>query len=76
MVRNKRYSLVAKTDGSGAKLTRYRGAFDGENLEDEALSTAERAIKKQFEAKLAELAETRLTSVDEAAKEQARKAKR
>ena len=33
MVRNKEYSLVAKTDGSGATLTRYKGPFDGKQLD-------------------------------------------
>ncbi|MGB4710417.1 MAG: sulfatase-like hydrolase/transferase [Fuerstiella sp.] len=63
MVRNKQYSLVAKTDGSNATLTRYKGPFDGENLEDSALSQPERTIKQQFESTLERLAATRLTSV-------------
>lgn len=63
MVRNKQYSLVAKTDGNDARLTRYKGPFDGEKLEDSALSEPERDIKQQFEATLARLAAARLTSV-------------
>jgi len=63
MVRNKQYSLLAKTDGSDARLTRYKGPFDGEKLEDSTLSETERARKEQFEATLARLAKTRLLSV-------------
>ena len=66
MVRNKTYSLVAKTDGSNASLTRYAGPFDGEKLKDASLSEPERALKGQFEATLARLAKTRLLSVSEA----------
>ena len=62
MVRNKQYSLLAKTDGSDASLTRYKGPFDGEKLEDSTLSETERARKEQFEATLARLAKTRLLS--------------
>ena len=63
MVRNNQYSLLAKTDGSNAKLTRYKGPFDGEKLEDSTLSQPESAIKQQFEATLARLAKSRLLSV-------------
>jgi hypothetical protein len=63
MVRNKQYSLLAKTDGSNAWLTRYKGPFDGEKLEDSTLSQPESAIKQQFEATLARLAKSRLLSV-------------
>ena len=65
MVRNKEYSLVAKRDGSGAELTRYKGAFDGEKLVGSALTDEEQTIKKQFEQTLARLAKTRLSGVDE-----------
>ena len=58
MVRDKEYSLVAKTDGSDAKLTRYKGPFDGKQLEDSGLTKDESSIKEQFEAKIAELAKT------------------
>ncbi len=73
MVRNKQYSLLAKTDGSDAKLIRYKGPFDGEELADSALSEPERAIKGQLEATLARLAKTRLTSVDKEVRAKARK---
>jgi len=63
MVRNKQYSLLAKTDGSDARLTRYKGPFDGEKLEGSTLSQPESAIKRQFEATLARLAKSRLLSV-------------
>ena len=63
IVRNKAYSLLAKTDGSNAKLTRYKSAFDGEKLDDSALSESERSLKGEFEATLARLAKTRLSSV-------------
>ena len=63
MVRNKEYSLVAKTDGSEANLTRYKGPFDGKQLEDSVLTKEERSTKEQFEATLARLAKTRLSGV-------------
>jgi arylsulfatase A len=63
MVRNNQYSLLAKTDGSDASLTRYKGPFDGEKLKDYTLSQPESAIKQQFEATLARLAKSRLLSV-------------
>ena len=63
MVRNKQYSLLAKTDGINARLTRYKGPFDGEKLEGSTLSQPERALKQQFKATLARLAKSRLLSV-------------
>jgi arylsulfatase A len=63
MVRNKEYSLVAKTDGSGANLTKYKGPFDGKQLEDSVLTKDERSIKEGFEGTLARLAKTRLSGV-------------
>ena len=65
LVRDKKYSLVAKTDGSGAALTRYKGSFDGKQLENSALTKDERSIKEQFEGTLARLAKTRLSGVSE-----------
>ena len=76
MVRNKQYSLLAKTDGSGAKLTRYKGPFDGEKLADDALSEPERAIKEHFEATLARLAKTRLSTVSEEGRTKVQKPKK
>ena len=64
MVRDKRYSLVAKTDGTNATLTRYQGPFDGKKLSDSELTEQERMIKNQFASTLSKLAKTRLTSVD------------
>ncbi|MBT3568672.1 MAG: hypothetical protein HN494_07485 [Opitutae bacterium] len=63
MVRNKEYSLVAKTDGSGANLTKYKGPFDGKQLEDSVLTKEDRSIKELFEGTLARLAKTRLSGV-------------
>lgn len=63
IVRNKQYSLLAKADGSGPVLTRYRGPFDGKTLKDSALTAAESALKEQFEGTLERLAKTRLSSV-------------
>lgn len=63
MVRNRHYSLVAKADGSNARLTRYKGAFEGEILANSALSDKERTVREQFEATLQRLAKTRLTGV-------------
>ena len=76
MVRNKQYSLLAKTDGSDATLTRYKGPFDGEKLEDATLSETERAVKEQFEATLARLAKTRLSSVSKESRVQVKKPKK
>lgn len=66
MVRNKQYSLVAKTDGSNAALTRYRGPFDGRKLADSELTDKEHLIKTNFMSTLSKLAKTRLSSVDKA----------
>jgi len=63
LVRDKKYSLVAKTDGSEANLTRYKGPFDGKQLEDSVLTKDERSIKEGFEGTLARLAKTRLSGV-------------
>ncbi|MDG1897299.1 MAG: sulfatase-like hydrolase/transferase [Fuerstiella sp.] len=63
MVRNRQHSLLAKTDGSDATLTRYKGPFDGKKIADSALSKSERAVREKFEATLARLAMTRLSSV-------------
>jgi len=63
MVRNRHYSLVAKTDGSDAKLTRYRGPYDGQTLEDGELTETEQRLKKNFETTLQRLAKSRLSSV-------------
>ena len=76
MVRNDKYSLLANLDGSDATLTRYKGPFDGEILPDSALSKSERAIKQQFEATLAHLAKSRLTSVSEDVRTQVERAEK
>jgi arylsulfatase A len=73
MVRNKQYSLLAKSGGSDASLTRYKGPFDGKKLEDSRLSETERAIKEQFEATLARLRKTRLSSVSKENRVQVKK---
>ena len=65
MVRNKLYSLVAKTDGSNANLIRYAGPFEGKRLNNAKLSARESEIKQQFEATLSRLARTRLTSTSQ-----------
>ncbi len=75
MVRNKEYSLVAKTDGTNATITRYQGPFDGEKIADSELTKTERMIKDQFMSTLSKLAKTRLTSVDKEARSQAEDAK-
>ena len=71
MVRNKGYSLVAKTDGTNATLTRYQGPFNGTKLVESELTNKERLVKNQFLSTIAELAKTRLTSVDKAVWSQA-----
>ena len=76
IVRNKQYSLLAKTNGSDAALTRYKGAFDGEKLVDSALSDQERTIKQQFETTLAQLAKTRLTGVSKETRTKLQKPKK
>lgn len=76
IVRNRQYSLLARTDGSDAALTRYKGQFDGEKLADSGLSDEERSIKGQFEATLARLEKTRLSSVREDDKPRVKKPKK
>ena len=73
MVRNKQYSLLAKTDGSGVRLTRYKGPFDGEKLEESTLSEPDRAIKEQFETTLSRLAKIRLSGVSKDVRAQVEK---
>ena len=76
IVRNREYSLLAKTNGSNSSLTRYKGAFDGEKLVDSALSEQERSIKQQFETTLARLAKTRLTGVSKETRTKLQKPKK
>jgi arylsulfatase A-like enzyme len=63
IVRDRHYSLLAKANGSNAKLIRYDGPFQPNRLADSALSEPERAIKSGFQATLQRLAKTRLSSV-------------
>ena len=76
MVRNKKYSLVAKTDGSGAALTRYKGPFDGDKLEEGKLTDKESKLKKEFETTLTRLAKSRLASVSEEVRTKIEKAEK
>ena len=76
MVRNRQHSLLAKTDGSDATLTRYKGPFDGKKIADSALSKSERAVREKFEATLARLAMTRLSSVRKEDRPKPNKAKK
>jgi hypothetical protein len=62
MVRNKKYSLLAKHNGSNAKLTRYKGQFNGKELNDQKLTKSEYTIKKEFEDIVAKMAKTRLST--------------
>mgnify|MGYP006227549911 CR=1 FL=1 len=62
MVRNKKYSLLAKQDGSNAKLTRYKGQFNGKELTDQKMNKTECTIKEEFEGILARMAKTRLST--------------
>ena len=62
MVRNKKYSVLAKQDGSNSRLTRYKGQFDGKELNDQKLTKAENTIKKEFAGILAKMAKTRLST--------------
>ena len=73
MVRNKEYSLVAKTDGSGAKLTKYKGAFNGELLDGSKMTKEENTIKEQFEGTLTRLGKTRLSGVSKQVRAQLEK---
>jgi len=75
MVRNEHYSLLANQDGTKATLTRYNGPFDDEKLKDSKLTKSERALKKQFEAKIAELAKTRLSTASKEGRSQGLKNK-
>ncbi len=65
MVRNKKYSLLAKHNGSNARLTRYSGQFDGKELDNRKLTKAEKTIKKEFEGILSKMAKTRLSTASE-----------
>jgi arylsulfatase A len=76
MVRNKQYSLLAKTDGSNATLTRYKGSFDGNKLMDSKLTAAQRTLKEEFESTLAHLAKTRLSGVSKEVRAQLEKPKK
>ena len=69
MVRNKKYSLLAKQNGSNARLTRYKGQFDSKELNNQKLTKAENTIKKEFEGILAKMAKTRLSTVSEEGRE-------
>jgi arylsulfatase A len=75
MVRNKQYSLLAKQDGSKAALTRYKGPFDGSQLKNSSLTDDERALKKEFEATLTQLAKTRLSTASKEGRAQGLKNK-
>jgi hypothetical protein len=50
MVRNKKYSLLAKHNGSNAKLTRYKAQFDAKELDNQKLTKTENTIKKNLKA--------------------------
>ena len=76
MVRNRQYSLVAKVDGSNARLTRYKGPFDGQMIADDTLSDSERVVKEQFKSTLTRLAKTRLSSVSKKNQPQEKKPKK
>ncbi len=65
MVRNKQYSFLANQGGGKASFTRYDGPFDGRKLNNSAITKTERALKKQFEATIARLAKTRLSTASE-----------
>ena len=69
MIRNKKYSLLAKQDGSNAKLTRYKGHFNGKELTDQKMNKAERTIKEKFEGILAKMAKTRLSTASKQGRE-------
>lgn len=76
MVRNKHYSLLAKTDGTDATLTRYTGPFDGQQLADATLSPTELTIKENFEATLRRLDKKRLSGIAKGERPQEEKPKR
>ena len=65
MVRNKQYTFLANQGGGKASFTRYDGPFDGRKLNNSALTKTERVLKKQFEATIARLAKTRLSTASE-----------
>lgn len=76
MVRNKEYSLVAKLDGSKAKLTRYKGAFDGVEVAPGDFSEDEKKLKAEFEKVFDQRRTARLTSVDEKTRAKTMKAEK
>ncbi|MEP4077323.1 sulfatase-like hydrolase/transferase [Haloferula sp.] len=63
MVRNRKYSLVAKTDGSDSKFTRYDGPFDGEKITSRDQTEFERELQSRFDSIRAKMEKTRLSSV-------------
>ena len=75
MIRNQHYSLLANQDGTKAALTRYNNPFDGEQLKVKKLTKSERALKKQFEVRIAELAGTRLSTASKEGRAQGLKNK-
>ena len=69
MVRNKKYSLLAKHNGSNARLTLHKGQFDGKELDNQKLTKTENTIKKEFEGILAKMAKTRLSTASKEGRE-------
>lgn len=76
MVRNKEYSLVAKLDGSKAKLTRYKGAFDGVEVAPGDFSEDEKKLKAEFEKIFDQRRAVRLSGVDEKTRSKTMKAEK
>ena len=75
MVRNKKYSLVSKLDGSKPKFTRYKGPFDGTQLQNSQLSQEELGVKAKFEQIRKRMAKERLSTASAKGKKIAAKQK-
>ena len=65
MVRNKKYSLLANHDGTNASLTRYKGQFEGGEIDENSMDKKEKNLQNKFIATINRLAKTRLSTASE-----------
>ena len=62
MVRNKKYSLLANHDGTNASLTRYKGQFEGGEIDENSMDKKEKNLQNKFIATINRLAKTSLST--------------
>ena len=65
MVRNKKYSLLANHDGTNASLTRYKGQFEGGEIDENSMDKKEKNLQNKFIATINRLAKTSLSTASE-----------